>query len=225
MKYIIGNWKAHKTISQAKEWLETFKSQLDTDSSILDKLQSGKVTIIFCPPFHLLYLFENIVKTVPNFHLGVQNVSTQDEGSYTGEVTAKSLTGFAKYAIIGHSERRRFFHENNEDIKNKIDQCHKNGIQSILCIRGEHDSIFPEANFVAYEPQEAIGTGDNAPLDVVLNVKSHLNLPASVKFIYGGSVNTKNVQEYLSHDQIDGVLPGTASLDPHEFFSLIKHIT
>lgn len=224
MKYIIGNWKAHKTIQEATDWITTFKSLLETDTQTLDKLKNNNVTVILCPPFHLLSLFQQLTQSIPNFSLGVQTVSSHGEGAFTGEVTAHSLQGLAEYAIVGHSERRKYFTESSTDIQSKIEQCTINGIKPILCIRGNTDAIFPEAKFVAYEPQESIGTGNNAPVDQVLALKTQLSLLPDMKFIYGGSVNEQNMNDYVLHGEIDGVLPGSASLVANEFFSMIQKI-
>ena len=74
--------------------------------------------------------------------------------------------------------------------------------------------------FVAYEPVAAIGTGQNESLDKVLEMKKKMTLPAGCIFIYGGSVNEKNVHEYLVSDEIDGFLIGKASLDPAQFLAI-----
>lgn len=224
MKYIIGNWKAHMSLSEMQSWVNTFSNAVKSDSATLNKLVNHQATVIICPPFPLISLLKDLLSEFPNIHIGAQNIASVAEGAFTGEVPAKTLKGLVKYAIVGHSERRHFFHETDEDIQKKIELCYQNEIQPILCIRGQYDAIDPRVELIAYEPIEAIGTGNNQPVDEVLTVKQQLNISLPKRFIYGGSVNGNNAAEYIFKMEIDGILPGNASLNPHEFLSLIKLI-
>ena len=157
--------------------------------------------------------------------VGSQDVSQFEEGTYTGEVTAKTLSGIIDYAIVGHSERRRNFNENKTVIERKITLLKKYLINPILCLGDSNDVVYEAVNFVVGEPPSAIssgtGFGANLPLDEVVNLRHQLKIN-SQRFIYGGSVNEANARMYLENEYIDGVLPGGASLDPDRLYKIAK---
>src|SRR4030042_6009087 len=116
MKYIIANWKANKNLEQTKQWLETFSKNYE---------QKENVIVIIAPSFPFLQEVASFSKEIKNIYTAVQDLSQFEEGSFTGEVTAKSLQGLADYAILGHSERREKFNETDETIAQKVELAHK----------------------------------------------------------------------------------------------------
>lgn len=223
MKYIIGNWKAYKTEEEVKLWLAGFIEKLNSDTHIQSILQE-KVKVVVCPPYPFIPQVTAALSQFTNIFIGSQNISSFDEGSYTGEVNGKMLSQFVKFAIIGHSERRIVLHETEKAVENKFLMCKKYDIQPILCVRDEKDTIPSEAPFVAYEPTDAIGTGKFKSVDEILEVKKTLKLSEGSLFIYGGSVNAHNCKPYLESNEIDGLLPGGGSLDPLEFLQIISQV-
>jgi triosephosphate isomerase len=159
-----------------------------------------------------------------NVFVATQDISIYEQGSYTGEVSAKSLQGLVEYSIIGHSERRSNFYETDEVIAKKIELAHKYQIKTILCIRTASDRLFDKVEMIAYEPVGAIGTGNNASVENVLTLKNDLSLDSSVKFLYGGSITDENVSQYFHTEQIDGLLIGGASLDAERFLRIVSEI-
>lgn len=222
MKYFIANWKSHKTLAEGAEWITTFQDLLKNDTKIISNLQDNKISIIICPPFYLLPSLKEILADYPNYSLGAQNISPFPEGSYTGEIATHLIKDMIKFSIIGHSERRKYFHENDAMMGLKAEVALNEGITPILCIRSEHDQIPAAVKLIAYEPVEAIGTGKNATIEEVLEMKKKLALSEDISFIYGGSVDPENSKEYITTEGIDGLLIGTASLDPSKFFSIIS---
>jgi triosephosphate isomerase len=79
--------------------------------------------------------------------------------------------------------------------------------------------------FVAYEPTSSIGTGNNDDINHVLEIKKQLHLAEATVFLYGGSVNVENCTTYLENPEIDGLLIGSASLDPHELYEIAKKVS
>lgn len=211
MKYFIGNWKANKNSQEVQKWADDFVKAYKPNENI---------TLGICPPAPFLSVLAWRLSQAKGVFVGAQTVSSVESGSYTGEVTAKSLEGTVRFTIIGHSERRKNFGEQDSDLAVKVAQAKKYGLEPIYCIRDEKDPIPEGVKFVAYEPVAAIGTGLNESLDKVLEMKKKMTLPAGCIFIYGGSVNEKNVHEYLSSDEIDGFLIGKASLDPAQFLAI-----
>ena len=217
MKYLIANWKAQMTFSQVTEWTQTFKELLSQDPTV-----TNDISITICPPFPFLQYLQWQFKDIPFVAIGSQTVSSIEEGKYTGEVTAKALQELVNYSIVGHSERRSIFNENEEDIEAKIAQCQTYGIQPILCIRDEQDKLYEGVKLIAYEPVSAIGTGNNMNSQEVIEMKKKLNIPSDCIFIYGGSADEKNCKEYIQTGEIQGFLVGTASLDPRRFYDMLK---
>jgi len=222
MKYFIANWKAKKNLSQIDDWVKIFSEEINENPQLLLKLTNNQIKIIICPPFSLLSSLKNKLPKIPNLFLGSQDVSQFDEGSFTGEITAKNLADFVNYTIIGHSERRKFLNETKELLVKKTSMAKRYHLEPIFCIRDNKDFIPTDCQLIAYEPVAAIGTGQNEPPERVISLKKKLKLPQKNVFIYGGSVDENNAQSYLSTNEIDGFLIGSASLDPQQFYEIIK---
>jgi triosephosphate isomerase len=211
MKYFVGNWKANKNCHEVEKWADDF----------IKLYKPGvDITLGVCPPAPFLSYLQWRLGDLKQVFIGAQTVSSVESGSYTGEVTAKMLDGTVRFVIIGHSERRKHFHEEDSDLATKVVMAKKYNLEPIYCVRDEADVIPTGVKFVAYEPVAAIGTGQNESLDKVLIMKKKMALPQDCVFIYGGSVNEKNVHEYLISDEIDGFLIGKASLDPVQFLAI-----
>lgn len=194
-------------------WLRAFMSH---DLSVIKNTQ-----VVICPSYTALYLFSDSLRNFHGISIGAQDVSAFPPGKFTGEIAATSLKEFITHSIIGHSERRQYAQETPEILDKKVEQAHSASIKTVFCVRGPQDPIPASTEFVAYEPVGAIGNGQNASLQSVIEMKDMLPIPRQSLYIYGGSVDEANVQEYLTSNHIDGVLPGTASLDPDQFYTLI----
>src|SRR5579872_3663207 len=106
--YIIANWKSYKTTQEAKDWLIEAKKMLS------EKPLTENKVFVLCVPFTLLSLVSQFIheNSLPIF-VGSQDISPFGMGAYTGEINAAQIKEFANYALIGHSERRRYFHESD----------------------------------------------------------------------------------------------------------------
>ena len=225
MKYLIANWKANKNIATAKEWLAQI--------SFSANFSPSSTEIIIAPPYSLLpVLAEEIAKRQLPIKLAVQDLSPFPAGAYTGEVSAVNLQGLnIQYAILGHSERRRYFAESDQLIANKVAQALENSIKPILCL--DDDYIVSQAAalekkylsqiIAAYENRSAIGTGRNQPLETVREYRELIRQAfGSIPVLYGGSVRSDNVIDYWQ--ELDGVLIGGASLDARQFQQILQRI-
>lgn len=124
---LVANWKMNTSLSEA----------LILASGIKEGLADlAGVEVILCPPFPWLVSIVEVMQRHPisQLHLGAQNIFWKENGAYTGEVGAPMLKGLAEYVIIGHSERRRLFHETDQEIEAKIKLALAHGLRPILCI-------------------------------------------------------------------------------------------
>ncbi len=127
-KLIVGNWKMHTTVPEGSLLVTRIHKELQNFSYC---------DIVLCPPStHLFALHKEIkaLKTSPRFELGVQNISEYEEGAYTGEISAEMVKQFAKYTIIGHSERRKFFAETDIVESKKVTIALRHKLKPILCV-------------------------------------------------------------------------------------------
>ncbi len=217
MKYLIANWKAHKTIHEVDAWVRDF-SQFDTSAV------KANLEIIICPPYPLLYYLKNKLQSLSFCKIGAQDISYFGMGAYTGEVAVATLSGIVDYVLIGHSERRYYFGETSRILFQKTKRAMEQNITPIFCIRDSADLIPSKTQFIAYEPISAIGTGNNESLESVLSFKKRLHLDKSKRFIYGGSVNGLTISEYAQCAEIDGFLVGSASLKASHLVQMIRRI-
>lgn len=216
--FIVANWKSNKTESEAKEWLSSI-------ASIKNQNLSNK-EIIVCPSYTLLPAMKSYIeeKLLP-IKLGAQNISPFDEGAYTGGVNGRQIREYAEYALIGHSERRRYFAESEEMLKEKVKMATKWNLKIIFCADNA-ESLIPEGvSIITYEPPTSISP---APADTPENAEKAANVFLAkfpqMPIMYGGNVTSKNVASFLNMESISGVLVGKASLDPEEFYAIIKNV-
>lgn len=186
-----------------------------------------------------------LMSSVENITIGAQNAYTAKSGAFTGEIGLEQLDEFGIQTIlIGHSERREILNESQEVVAKKFQFFMEYGFKIIYCI-GEPLEI-REAGFdavmeylteqfigidigypnliVAYEPIWAIGTGRSATNDEITTTHKALKSIVRVPLLYGGSVNTSNIKDISSIDEVDGVLVGSASLDANNFNLLIQTV-
>lgn len=223
--FIIANWKSNKTILQTEEWFRTI------DNSPITFNEEEK-EIIVCAPFTLLpKVKELIVNCQLSIVVGAQDISQFDEGAYTGEVNGKEIKDLAQFVIVGHSERRKNFSENDEVVNAKIAQALKNELTPIICVssleqaRALNDAVKNNTQaIIAYEPLFAIGSGTaDTSENADQMAKSIKNILGQTPVLYGGSVTANNISEFSKMPNIDGALIGEASLDAKEFSQILKN--
>ncbi len=214
--WIIANWKSNKTIAEALDWI----SQVGPKIPKKDNLK-----IVVCPTFSCLSEVKKAI-TVGNYPLmvGSQDLSPYDMGAYTGEEAAFLLKDLVNFSILGHSERRENFKEDDEMVVKKVEQALQNNITPLVCVQSAETPIPDGCKLVAYEPVFAIGTGNPDTPENANKVAGSLKekYGQNLEVIYGGSVVAQNVRVFVMQENISGVLPGKASLDPQEFIRLIK---
>lgn len=215
--FIVANWKSNKTVQQARDWLTEISNLKYEISNIENK------EIIICPSFTLLPIVKSSIRDheLP-FKVGAQDISSFDEGPSMGEVNGRQIKELADYVIIGHSERRSLG-ETDEKFKKKVLMAKKYDLSPIFCVQDETSVIPQGIQIVAYEPISAIGSGNPDTPENSNNISAKIKEKNILKVLYGGSVTSSNVKSFTQMPNIDGVLVGTASLDPLEFLEIIKN--
>lgn len=218
-KYVLANWKAHKTLSDAETWIEKFRQLYNPHP---------QVEVIIAPSTLCLPALRQKLTADREccIALASQDLSSFPLGSYTGETPAEMLRGLVTYAILGHSERRRYFHETNHDIANKVSEALAADIKPVLCVdlpyaRSQIAALNEEGNedlIIGYGPVEAIGIDIPQTIEKTREAIKEIQTISSGKpILYGGSINKGNVVDYLEIPGVAGVMAGSASLDPEEF--------
>ena len=241
MKHLIANWKMNFVNLDA--WLKDFD---------LNKI-SEEIKVVICPNYlDIEDLYKKSSKTHKKILIGAQNLSSETEGAFTGQISGKMLKNIgASYSIVGHSESR-LQGEDDETILNKVQTALDCDLIPILCIGENQDeyskgrtekkikhqlteNLFPLKNLsnsvlIAYEPIYAIGSGiavQNEHLEEVsLLIKDLVrdNLGRDLTLVYGGSVTSESAKNLAKVDGIDGFLVGNASLDPKEFANIAQSL-
>jgi len=243
-KYLFANWKMYLNLEDSVKLTEAYLDNLNLDSDI---------EIAVFPSALSFSIVKELLKDSP-IAIGPQNLYWVPEGGYTGEISAKMYQeAGAKYALLGHSERRHVFGETNADVKNKMQAILENNLIPVLCVgetksekdAEETDLVIKEQLtsaltgcdfgykelFIAYEPVWAIGTGDacSAVLAEQMSEKikgwvADLHVNIEPVILYGGSVRAENVAEYLQEKNINGVLVGGASAKFDEWEKIVKKV-
>jgi triosephosphate isomerase len=250
----------HKTAAETAAFFEAF---LPLAGEV-----SGEVEIVVCPPFTALACGSDMLRQAQHdkvpvmlslskhesarVKLGAQNVHWAGSGAYTGEISAAMLLEFGvEFAIVGHSERRQYFGETDEQVRLRAAAALQAGITPIVAV-GETLDIRRAGNAeshvvaqiraafsgldrgalenvtIAYEPVWAIGTGQNCDpgdADAIMGaIRACMDGLQDVPILYGGSVKPENIGHYCEMPNIDGALVGGASLDPQSFAAIAKGV-
>ncbi len=234
----------NKTVAETEEYIEKF---LPLVKDITDR------EILLCPPFTSLHRAGELLKGT-NVKLGAQNCYYEKKGAFTGEISVDMIKELGcEYVIIGHSERRHIFGEDDELINKKLTAVLEAGLRPILCVGEKLEDRNAGMTFkvvetqlkigltgledyldkidIAYEPVWAIGTGVPAtPEDArevhkfIKDLLKGMNSRSAemTRVLYGGSVKPDNAKDFMKYEEIDGLLVGTASLDPVSFSEIVN---
>jgi len=236
----IANWKMNGSQSMLVRWLEGINKTLD---------ESLQTKCILCPPVCFLSEASKIIKREKlSISLGAQNIDPSNISPLTGGIDGAMLKALgAEYVVIGHSERRKVFKEDNQLLLEKLESASKEDLRVIFCIGEslkekeegktisvlrEQLEILNEAELnkfiVAYEPVWAIGSGETAKLDDIEDIHRQIvnEVRSSEKesflgVFYGGSVDSSSSRQILSLKGVQGLLIGGASLECEEFCNIV----
>ena len=245
--FIAGNWKMHKTATEAIELASGLKQAL-ADVATMD--------LAVCPPATALGVVSDILAG-SNIQVGAQNMHWETSGAYTGEISPVMVQGMATCIIIGHSERREYFGETDATVNKKLKAALAHNLLPIVCIgesleqneagdtvsfvggqiRGAFEGISAadaQRVVLAYEPIWAIGTGRTAmPEDADRTIREAIRdvlrelydneTAEAIRVQYGGSVKPDNMADFIVMPEIDGALVGGASLKVADFAGIVTN--
>lgn len=207
-KIIAGNWKMNKNHHEAEDLAKGIVKR------VADVIG---VEVVLCPPFTSLSTVRDAIENT-SIGLGAQNMHWEDKGAFTGEVSANMLlTLGCEYVILGHSERRMYFHESDDVVSRKVKAALRSGLTPIVCvgetrkeredgitkkvvetqIKGAFEGLTKEAfdeTVIAYEPVWAIGTGLNATAEQAQEV--HAFIRKLLSDMYGAKIADKTRIQY-----------------------------
>lgn len=239
---IAANWKMYKTGQEAQEFLKALHQVLPEPT----------VMVFLAPSFTALLPAAIVAEEMP-YLMGAQNMHEAEEGAFTGEISARMIKeSGASFVIIGHSERRKIFHESDETIQKKVKAAIGADLLPVLCIgetleerqAGQTLKVLetqlktalanssPADLVIAYEPVWAIGTGKSATPEIAQEAHAHCRgiiteiwgkeVSDKLPIIYGGSVTPETSPLLAKEPDIDGALVGGASLDVQKFIKIIQ---
>ncbi len=231
MKLFVANWKMHKTRDEARAFARELAARVGD--------RPPPVELSVAPPLTAL---DAVRDPDGRWSLSAQNVSAEAAGAFTGDVSARMLADAGcRYAIVGHSERRRIFGEDGPLLARKLARAREGNLTPIYCLgeseeersRGLTGQVLERQVqtlaqdpvsaplVVAYEPVWAIGTGQAATPGDAAAARQRLEklLPnrPGLRLLYGGSVTPENAGSLLEASGMDGFLIGGASLDAVSF--------
>ena len=241
---VAGNWKMNGTGASLNELRmigNGFMSGLDAETEA-----------VVCVPATLLHQAAEILSRTP-VRAGGEDCHAKESGAFTGEISAEMLKDAgASHVIVGHSERRELFGEDDATVNAKASAAWRAGLVAIICIgetRAERESgatldilarqlegsvpmsATPANTIVAYEPVWAIGTGLTPTAADVAEAHAHIrrkltellgDAAARMRILYGGSVKPSNAVELLGVGNVDGALVGGASLKAADFLAIAE---
>lgn len=208
----------------------------------LETVKSNKTKLIVCPSYIFIPYFKG-----KNYYLGAQDVSSKENGSFTGEISSNYLKAFnVKYSLVNHFERSLYFNQNKNENIDKINNLQKYNIIPILCITTENykdyeaikkeiDLIYSQINndkkiILAYESEKAIREGkiDNYQdlKETIIYIKEYIknNYNKDEEVIYGGSVSKDSINKLLSLNCIDGFLMGKHSIHIDKIIEVLTEV-
>lgn len=243
-KKVMANWKMNLNSKEIQTLLKNLLAKLAPHQQ--------EYCALFPPTIYLPLVQQLLAKS--EIQWGGQNVSSKDSGAYTGEHSVSMLTEYGcRYILVGHSERRHLFQEDEKIVAEKFHHVKDRGIIPVLCVGEtleEREKDLTEAALyrqiaavlkvnafqniiIAYEPVWAIGTGKTAsPAEaqdahvLIRKIIAQWDPHAAqlLPIIYGGSVNENNAQALFSMPDVDGGLVGNASLNAQQFVEIVQCI-
>jgi triosephosphate isomerase len=222
-KIVLANWKASLSPAAAARWLDAFAGRYRP---------SKRLRVVLAVPLLMLADLQGRCRDLPGVALAAQDVSPFPQGGYTGATPADWLRGMAEYVLVGHRERRRYFHETNQDAANKVSETLAAELQPILCASraglasqlAALETADLEKTLLAFTPEEAEALEvARSAAGVAESVRYVTGFTGGEPVLYGGGVNFGNVAPLIILPEIAGVMVAGGCLDPLAFVRLLDN--
>ena len=223
-KIVLANWKANFSPERAIQWCDAFAAAYQPRTDI--------EVVLAVPAFYLERVYQK-TSNLPGVALAAQGVSPFPQGSYTGSLPAAWLRGMVKYTLLGHRERRRYFHESVQDVARQVYESLAEELQPIICFDRELLVSQTAAMAVeeldrliwAYTPATTVSfemtrSGEDIAAMITLAAKKTDYRP----MLYGGGVTVANGKVIWHIPGVDGILLGQGCLDAQAFAGLINQL-
>ncbi len=220
-KIVLANWKANLAPGPARQWCETFAAAYRPREDV--------EVVLAVPALYLEGVAAKIQK-LAGISLAAQGVSSFPQGNYTGSLPAAWLRGLARYALLGHGERRRYFHESVQDVARQACECLAEDVRPILCV--DEELLVPQAAALAVEeldrliwaytpatPKSLELSRDSKDISAMLTKMAPRINRRPV--LYGGGIRKDNSRLIWEIPGLSGLLVGAASLDAATFAALV----
>lgn len=223
-KIVLANWKANLSQERVMLWCDAFAAAY--------RSRDGVEVVLAAPAFFLERVYEK-TKHLAGVALAAQGVSPYPQGSYTGSLPAAWLRGRVKYTLIGHRERRRYFHESVQDVARQAFESLAEELQPIVCI--DRDLLVRQTAAMAveelgkliwaYTPETPVAlemarSGEEIITAVAQIAKKTDNRP----ILYGGGVTIANSKTIWGFPGVSGIMLGRGCLDVQAFADLCNHL-
>ena len=235
------------SLDEAKQLTSDIINAIDAHKFILDL-----ANVVICPSALYMPAVRHTSATTDYITFGAQDCSAHDKGAFTGEISAEMLKeSGCSYVIVGHSERRQYHYESDQNVAAKAKKAHENKLTAIICVgetesqrdAGQEEDVIRDQllnslpgtahsnnTIIAYEPIWAIGTGKTASPEDVRKMHDFIRKTLRTKYsdaeefpiLYGGSVKPDNAHALFSIDNVNGALIGGASLQAESFIGIAK---
>ncbi len=223
-RFVIGNWKCYKSLADGQAWFDEFATLYK---------RTVDLSVVLAPSFVCLEGLADFLRgrQLDDVFLAAQDVSPFPKGAYTGAVAADMVRDLVDYVIIGHSERRRYFHETASDIVNKVNEATDAGLVPIVCIDKPEDLLKLtalqendiEELIVAYGPVDALNFRiPQSPKEVAGAAAEIRRILPGRPIVYGGAIEMENAGKYADIDGISGLFVGESSLEAATFAAICK---
>jgi len=223
-KRVLANWKANLAPERIDQWIDLFSKTYRPQANI---------EVVLAVPILMLHQVARKTASLAGVSLAVQGISSYPQGSYTGSTPAAWVKGLAAYTLIGHRERRRYFHETVQDVARQAYESLSEDLQPIICV--DRDLLVSQTAALAAEELAhliwAYTPETPATLEMARNISDIATLLPTIAqktdnrpVLYGGGVTTENATSLWQVPGLAGIMLGKGSLDAAAFANLVNQL-